>query len=244
MTEEEKLAVLRRVGEVLAAELHGNFMDFYATAVALTETQPDQVNNEVRNAVTHLGRALIAGSEKEAHDQIRLGRAHIERATRDAIKLSVLELTDRIHDACEEIKLRTGTIGAPFIARRDQVTAKRKKVLRAEIDGDPDVIQLFVELFNDADQLEADLTSEFNLKKHLTPPWRRAIVRFRRSIWGAFAAVMIGLIAGIILMIIFPDGFGPSNAVRHFLHLPPVAPPPAASSPSAPAKPGVPAWRP
>src|SRR5579875_3001772 len=96
MPDADRQAVLARIGTILECDIHGRLQDFYAGAVALTEKQPDQVNNEVRNAVTHMARAYCADTRAAADQQLNQAVSHIERAMRDCLKLSVIELHDRI----------------------------------------------------------------------------------------------------------------------------------------------------
>ncbi|MBV9511776.1 MAG: hypothetical protein JO303_16005 [Caulobacteraceae bacterium] len=213
-------------------DIHGQLMEFYATAVSLAEKHPEQVNNEVRNAVTHLARALTLDEAGAANHEIELAKAHVSRATRDAIKLAVLELHDRIQDACAEIKYLHGTLDPTFMVRRDDLTSKRKKVLRDEINGDPGVIEQFVQLFNEADELEKDLVGAANLKRKLNPKWRRRVHTIRSNGWTIVGALAIGVIAGLGVMVIAPDPVGFGNGIRRAMHMRPVVAEPTGSPPA------------
>ena len=195
-------------------------MDFYAIAVALTELHPDQVNNEVRNAVAHLGRALSADSPESAQSQLRQARNHVSRAKRDAIKLAVLELHDRIQDVCAEISAVYGSIDIAYLVRRDTLTSKRKELLRAEINGDDNVVEGYVEMFNMSDELESDLIRDFHLKQKRISRFERLLHRLKRQVLGVAAGVAIGLAASALFAVFFPDTTAFGNHIRQWLGMP------------------------
>lgn len=239
MTDEEQQEILSQVAGILREDIHGDLMDFYAAAVALTEKHPDQVNNEVRNAVAHLGRALVAESTVEAVGDIRQARSHISRAKRDAIKLAVIELHDRIQDACREIRDINGSIDLPFLVRRDELTRRRRQLLRSEINGAEDVVDGYVQMFNLSDELEFDLVQAYDLKEKRVPRWRRLVYKWWRAFVALVVGVVIGLIGAIIFAVLWPNAEDFGNGMRAYLGLPVSRP--AATSQSGASKPPSPA---
>lgn len=135
MTAVERRRVLAAIGQSLEVDVHLELMTFFAQAVAFTEKVPDQVNNELRNALTHFSRAYSAASYLDAEADLRRAAAHIDRAKRDCLKLSIICLHERIQALCGQVKAVSGTLDPAFLARRNQLTADRKQVLRDEISG-------------------------------------------------------------------------------------------------------------
>jgi hypothetical protein len=220
MNHSERDEILAEIGIILQEDIHGQLMDFYAAAVSLNEKQPEQVNNELRNAITHFARAISEETKQHADEQILKARSHIDRAKRDAIKLSLIALRDRIARICGEIKLINGSIDSAFVLRRDGLTARRREALRKEINGDSDVLEHFIRLFNDADQLELDLLNTFNITENRIPKWKFWILALRKQAFGVLGGILIGILAAAIFAVAAPDATGFGWSVRKVLNLP------------------------
>ena len=194
MTEPERARVLSEIGAILRDDVHEELMNFFAAAVALNEKHPEQVNNEIRNAFTHFARALAADSCDDAEEELRKGRSHIERAKRDTLKLAVIAIRDRIKNLCGEIKLLNGRLAPAFVVRRDELTARRRQLLRKEISGEKSFLTDFIRLFNDADQLELELLGEFNMVESNSSPFKRYLIHARRQAVGLAFGVIVGVL--------------------------------------------------
>jgi hypothetical protein len=242
----ERQQVLSAVAEILTKDIHDELMEFYAVAVAVTECNPEQVNNEIRNAVTHLSRALTSVEIADAEEDIKKASSHVARAKRDTLKIIIVELHDRIQLACAEVKVFQGTISPAFLSRRDVLTAQRRNVLIAEIKGDPRTLDGLVQMYLDADQLHSDLLATFNLTSKRV---NRVAIWFMSLFQGAsgvFWACVAGVIVFLICAFLWPDTMVLGNGMRKFVHMSPVRaaegpkPNPTAKTLSTPGKPGTP----
>jgi len=207
------------VQKLLVEEIYGEFLDLYAAAVSLTERHPEQVNNELRNALTHLSRAVASDDFSAANREIDKAKTHVERAKRDAAKVAVIELRDLIADACADIKLLNGTIDPAFVVRRDQLSKERKSILKREAQG-VHVLNDFVEFYLKADALHDDLIQTLNGQGRRLPRWRYRLIAARRHILGWIVAIGVGVLGSAVYSALAPDGQAFGNSVRKLLGLP------------------------
>ena len=92
MTPDQRAEVSRAIEQLLVEEIHRQFSEVYSAAVASIEIHPEQVNNELRNAITHMGRAAASDDYAAALKELSAARSHVERAKRDVIKIAVIHL--------------------------------------------------------------------------------------------------------------------------------------------------------
>lgn len=194
----ERRRVLAAIGQSLEIDIHSELMAFFAQAVALNEKVPDQVNNELRNALTHFSRAYAAATYADAEADLRRASAHIDRAKRDCLKLSIIALHDRIQHLCGQVKAVSGTIDPALLARRHTLTDDRKRVLRNEINGALGVTNQLLTFLEDAEALEADLSNEYNIGYRRLPRWRMIFIQIKRNalafVGGVVTAILIALL--------------------------------------------------
>ena len=74
---------------VVRKDFYEDFMEVYAMVVSTTETHPEQVNNKIRGALTHLARALDRGDG--CSEEVQKAQAHINRAKRDCLKVIIVQ---------------------------------------------------------------------------------------------------------------------------------------------------------
>lgn len=188
ISDADKRNLSARINAILVEEIHGQFLDLYASAVSLTEKHPEQVNNELRNAMTHMSRAASADNIEAAYNELDAAERHIERAKRDAIKIGVIKLRDLIADACEDIKIYRGTLEPAFVIRRDGVHKERQEIVKEEAKGG-NVINSYAALYLKAGSLYDDLLSELGRFSSLAPKWRYRWIRWRRGLIGFVTGV-------------------------------------------------------
>lgn len=240
MTAAEQRRVRATVVRVLKEDIHRDLMSLYAIAVALNEQHPEQVNNEIRNAVSHLCRALQADSYADAEKQIkRAQESHIERAKRDCLKLSIAELTDRIRVALDHVKVTKGNISPALLETRRELLEKRELALTRDIEGIDGVLESLADAFNGMKTFYDDITASLNLPRSKVGRWR---IKFRlawRWISGTIAALTLSIVAFFITSVWIPDTNTFGHKARAIIAA--ALSSPAASSPSTAATPALPA---
>ena len=217
MTAAERRLLLASVATLLETEIHGQFLELYAAAVSATEKHPEQVNNELRNALTHIARAVSVPDLETANGELEKALSHIERAKRDAVKIAVIFLRDRIAEACGDIKRLNGSIETGFLVRRDVITRKRKLLLKREAKGHQ-VLNEFIELYLETDDLNDELHSVLALTTKLRPRWQYWLHSMRRQFVAGAVGVMLGVMACMIYAVVAPDNAAFGNNIRKALH--------------------------
>src|ERR1700722_4867729 len=96
LSQVERRAVESPVLSIIIDDFGKDFQDVYSYAVTVLELAPEQANNEVRNALNHIVRALAAQTMQEANQNLGQSEGHIERARRDCIKLAVIHVHEQI----------------------------------------------------------------------------------------------------------------------------------------------------
>lgn len=219
MTAAERHNVDASIQKILVDEIHGQFLDLYAAAVSLSERHPEQINNELRNALTHISRATALDDYALAMSEIKKAESHIERAKRDTAKVAVIELRDLISDVCADLRLLNGTVDVAFVIRRDDISKKRKAILKREAKGGA-VINDFVALYLEADSLHDDLLRELNGSGRRLPRWRYRVVAWRRYLLGGIGGIAISVLAAATYSALAPDGQAFGNSIRQLVGIP------------------------
>lgn len=194
MGEAEKQEVCARIISIIEDDYHQRLTSVYATTVALAEKQPEQVNNEIRNALNHIARALDAPTKDAADAEIRLSIAHLERGIRDCLKLSIVYIREKLDSMVLAVEFIEGSLPIAYKKRLSDLGKERRKALRAESKGEQGVTDIFVNLLNDCFDLETEILNTYAY----VGKWRgwlfRALARTRNK--------TTKIVTGIILLVL------------------------------------------
>jgi len=235
LTAAERDEVLAEIARCLDTDIHTELMTYLAQAVSLTETYPEQVNNELRNVTTHFARALCADNLADAKADLAKASGHIDRAKRDCLKISIITIHDRVHHICAQIKASSGTLEPAFVVRRTELAKHRDKILRAEINGATGVANSLLDFLADLEALDADLTREYHIGSKLVSRTKLFLLRMKSYAIGFGVGVISAIVFGVIFAFVVPH---PENIRRDALQ---AIKPPAANTPSTDATPTPPA---
>lgn len=153
LTEQEQKHVEDTVQKVIQKDYFEDFLDVYGTTISIAESHPEQVNNEIRNALTHLARSYYCESLHDATSEIKQARDHIERAKRDSLKLSIITKRDQIQSEIFRIEMSEGAIPQALKLKLREIEKTRKKAFKNESLGKP-VINSLETILIDALELE------------------------------------------------------------------------------------------
>ncbi len=217
--------ILSIVREDITVELH----TYYAEVVASVQRHPEQANKELRDAMTHLGRALVADSLEVAKRQVQSGRDHLERAKRDCLKMSLIFMNDRVQRLFSEVHMQFGTIAFGFTKRRNDLRIRRRQLAVDESHGRDNVTLKMLALLNDLGDLENDIIEEYQMREQRIR-WYMVPVRWvgwtlRRRLVPLLVGLTIGVIASLTAIVLAPDAPKFSQDVRQFFGLAPAPPP-------------------
>lgn len=202
--------------DFIANEFHDNFMDIYALTIAISEKHPEQVNNEVRNCLNHIARALRAETLDDARENLKKAAGHLERGRRDCLKLCIIYRREQIQSAIFRIEQTEGTIPSSLKRRLKTIEEARKQAFKEEARGSDDVSMLLESIIDQALDLEDQIHKQFNVPGKARSRLRRFMSRFFRSINSLLAAVIASLIASYLFAYFLPSGNKLGESLRDF----------------------------
>ncbi|MEZ5490903.1 MAG: hypothetical protein R3F50_11370 [Gammaproteobacteria bacterium] len=133
--------LVRNVAEIIHDIYLQDFLEIYGLTIAIAETHPEQVNNELRNALTHLARALSSEAD-DPEKELESAKSHIRRAKRDCLKIAILHKRDQILGSIHRIEYDQGILPSKLKTRLKTIEQKRRDVFRSESSGNSVTVQL------------------------------------------------------------------------------------------------------
>jgi hypothetical protein len=175
-----------------------DFTRYLATTISFTEKLPEEVNNQVRDAFTHLSRASVATSMEDVTRECKLAQNHIERANRDCLKASIIkarfELEELITDAVFYHGFLTPSIKTAFA----QIKRERELAYIAETRSDGELISKLDEILRMTMSLADEVRQQYSVAGRRKTRILRTIKRWSRPVsWGII--LLIGTILGVAL---------------------------------------------
>jgi hypothetical protein len=132
MQQNEKASIDQGIFKVIADDYYNDFTEIFSLVASLTDAIPAQANNEIRNALNHLGRASATEDITDAESNIDLARWHIALAKSDCLKIGIIHQSEVISDLITNIENASGRILSDLRLRSAELTARRRDVLRDE----------------------------------------------------------------------------------------------------------------
>lgn len=152
-------------------QLHGTFSEAYATAISVAEAMPEQINNEIRSAVTHLARAAVATDAAVMQAEAKSAQRHMERANRDCYKLAVVETNWRIRRVVCIIERFKGGLTKTIAHNYNQAEKERKRIVKLEAQSGEsstaysEVSGYYRELYRVLSSLQIEMYEEYHLSE-------------------------------------------------------------------------------
>lgn len=197
--------MMEAVAAVIEDHYFRDFLDIYGTTISITEMHPEQVNNEIRNALTHIARALVDEQADEVADNIEKAKAHIERAKRDCLKLSIIAKRDQIRAVIVHIEMVEGALPRNLKRRLVSLERQRKAIFRQETNGSHQVGALLETLLVDTLELEEQLLEQFSdpgpTRTHLHRLWER----LKTWVAATSFAILCGILATYMTLVALPE---------------------------------------
>lgn len=175
---------------------HEEFSKNYALSVAIAEKLPEQVNNEIRNAFSHLARANAYSGNSLIESECNQAINHIKRAIRDCLKIAIVHLHDKINGAMNNAELNFSPLPPAIIQQRKYLTKTRQELLIAEASGGEDITKKYEELLSDCFSLDEKLSELYsNLPHHNIGKIK---LFFKKHTFGFLAGTIASLLASYI----------------------------------------------
>lgn len=177
---------------------HEKFTAYLATTIAFTEKLPEEINNQIRDAFTHLARANVLTSEDEIAGECKLAIGHIERANRDCLKACIIKTREELDNLLNDVAFHHGFPSPAIKTASDRIKIERKATYRAEAAGANDITQRLEEIL----RLTMDLCDEIRTHYSVAGKTRTRLGRWIRSwfkpLWTVIA-LLIGAIVGSVI---------------------------------------------
>jgi hypothetical protein len=178
----------------LLAYYHGEVVPALATAVTLDHAFPQEVLNEVRNALTHMGRANALDPEKDgAQKELQAAKRHLMRCTLDSLKVILLSIAKR----CD------GTLTAlnremllPASVNKEAHELRRRRIEVGTHEGQhpiDDIVEKLKVLCDDYDKFSEKIHSEFTGDALVEMSKGKRLDKWVERLWG----FLLGTISGV-----------------------------------------------
>lgn len=170
---------------------HEDFTEYYATVIALTEQMPEQINNEIRNAFSHLARVNAAASLDEAKSEAEKAQAHVERACRDCLKASIIFVHDDITNLRNRAVTLYQAIDPVNTAAINTFFEDRKQLILAEARGEKELTDRFQELLERGLALRIRVAELYGSTSSKFPIWVCHAIKITRE---GFSSAIVQLV--------------------------------------------------
>tara|TARA_R110001592_G_scaffold344464_1_gene635692 strand:+ start:6373 stop:6978 length:606 start_codon:yes stop_codon:yes gene_type:complete len=179
-------------------EYYDDLLNWYGLTISLTEKHVEQVNNEIRNALTHLSRASFMEDADSFNGELSKAKGHFERGKKDCLKLCILELHERLRSTIKGIEIREGALKSEYRKRLVNLEKLRKEAFIKESKNDgTGTIEHLEKIIIDLMELEEQLLEAYPTANPITN-W----YAIRHRVFHSLGQIALGLIvAGIIWVI-------------------------------------------
>ncbi|MBF0342054.1 MAG: hypothetical protein HQL95_13985 [Magnetococcales bacterium] len=107
-----------------------------AITISVTKKLPEEINNHIRNAFTHVSRIQIAASTDQIKEESAAAIKHIERANRDCLKASIMQTRETLENLILDVKFFRGSLSPTLDAQYNDLKRLRKEAYITESRGD------------------------------------------------------------------------------------------------------------
>jgi hypothetical protein len=191
LSKDEEREVLSRVRKLILEDFHEDFQEIYSYAVTTLEIAPEQANNEIRNALNHIARALTADDMAHAEDNLSQARGHIERAKRDCLKLALIHIHEQLRSDLLSIEIVEGAVPMSKRTRLKSLENSAKQARMAESDGEANVTNMMADVFADMKTFRDDIHAQFTVPSGQRTFIQRLIFKIRHNLGVFISGVLV-----------------------------------------------------
>jgi hypothetical protein len=175
-----------------------DFTKYLATTIAYTETLPEEINNQIRDAFTHLTRAQQASTQAKITSEIDLSISHINRANRDCLKASIITARVELDDLVTDAVFYHGFLTPNLRTALSNLIDKRRKAYQSETLGDDDQVIKLEEILRLTMDLSDKIREHYSVAGLPKTKFLRAVMRWFRPI-----SFVVTLLVGTFLGALF-----------------------------------------
>jgi hypothetical protein len=112
--------------------LPARFTQYMAAMIAISESVPEEINNQIRNAFTHVARAAHAETLTDVNAEVEKAIGHIERACRDCLKVSIIYARENLDQLVADVVFFYGFMPPDTKAKLATLKSLRREANVAE----------------------------------------------------------------------------------------------------------------
>lgn len=214
---------MERHGRIVAVleDFQKRFSEAYAVAISVTEVMPEQINNEMRNALTHLARASVAHDEVRFAAEVDAAERHVERAIRDCYKVAIIEKRELIDKCSTVIQVTRGGFTKNIADKISSTIVIRKEILLDEQRtnfqplGDQKVTIRYERLYALLEEVHTEIREQYGLTDERAASFPRCYRLTRIISWAGSLAVayILGILTNYstdsVIKLLLDDICGP-----------------------------------
>lgn len=189
----ERLDVQSRAIALILNDFGQDFQDIYSYAVTVLELAPEQANNEIRNGLNHLVRAITAENIELANTNLGQAEGHFERARRDCLKLAVIHLHEQAKSDMLSIERIEGALPMTLRMRLKTIEHSGYEARRAEARGDSGTTDLYATVMASLGQFRDDLAAQHTFPSRTRGWISRQFWLLRSRLFSLAVGVLIGV---------------------------------------------------
>jgi hypothetical protein len=200
LSDEERQAGLEKIARLVAEDFHVDFQNHYSIAAATSGLHPEQVNNELRNMLTHIARAIRAETIEDRESQLSKAKGHLETASRDCLKLASFFILKELKADSFLVQLRDGNASMPLRMKIFEAEEKFREARRAEVDNEKDALELMraVNLF--LQEIRSGFAAVLAAPGWRPTKWQAFKLWFSANWMGFCAGFVAGLLANLVCL--------------------------------------------
>lgn len=146
-----------------------DFNNAYAYLSLLATKFPEGINNEIRNSLSHLARAMLAENDDQLKTEVTRANNHIERATRDSLKTTLSIMLLRFDRMFELLEKHGKSLTRPMMEELRAIKQAKKDITQKEgstpADEPPEAttetVSVYMKLLEQGDKLNDDLRNSY-----------------------------------------------------------------------------------
>lgn len=170
------------------------FTLYLATTISITESIPDEANNQLRNALTHLARANQANDAAALNKEVASAIAHFERANRDCLKVSIIKARDAMDQAVTNVRFFRGSLTPKIEDMIKELKEIRRRGHIAETRGDETQTKMLEEIL----RLTLAITDEIHQHYQVSSKNPSKLRKFWHK-WGRLLLLVLAVLIGTLI---------------------------------------------
>ncbi|MBF0164257.1 MAG: hypothetical protein HQL97_05080 [Magnetococcales bacterium] len=172
-----------------------SFTIYLAIAISYTEKIPEEMNNTIRNAFSHLARLRDAHQEESIRAEGQKAIDHIERANRDCLKAAILHAHAALEDLILDVIFHHGRLTPALDGQRSRLREERKLAYIAETRGESGQTEKLVLHLQMIEYLSEEIKRHYPEAGGRLTRWRRFMKRWFHPVGYLVIGTALGVLA-------------------------------------------------